>query len=191
MTVATYITVARILMVPVFAVQAVAYGVSVAAGQPDEVHRWLSLMWFVLAAGTDGLDGWVARRFHQQSELGAFLDPIADKFLLLTGVLTLASVDWGESGWRLPIWFAAIVFLRDAFILIGMGWLYTKGLKIHIQPHWIGKWCTASQMVALGWVMLHFIPLSPVLPCVVAAVFTAISTILYLRQGLSLLQANR
>lgn len=188
MTVATKITVARILLVPVFAVYAVAYGVSVAAGTPEEVHRWIALGIFILAAATDGLDGWIARKFHQQSELGAFLDPIADKFLLLTGVVTLALVDWGADGWRLPLWFAAVVFLRDAMILIGIGWMYTKGLRVRIEPHWIGKWCTVAQMVALGWVMLRVIPFSPVWPCAVAAVLTAASAWLYVRQGLGILR---
>lgn len=175
---------------PVFAIQALAYGVSVVSGAPLERHRWLAVAIFVIAAASDGLDGWIARRFHQQSELGAFLDPIADKFLLLTGVVTLALVDWGEDGWRLPLWFAILVFARDAFILIGLGWLYTRNLKIRIRPHWIGKWCTATQMVALGWVMLRIIPASPVWPCVVAAVFTLVSTIIYWRQGMTILRAD-
>lgn len=188
MTLATKITITRILLVPVFAVLAVVYGVSIAANEPDETYRWLAIGCFILAAASDGIDGWVARRFHQQSELGAFLDPIADKFLLLTGVITLALVDWGIDGWRLPLWFAAIVFLRDAMILIGIGWLYTKGLRVSIQPHWIGKWCTITQMTALGWVMLRVFPLSPVWPCLIATTLTALSAVIYLRQGLGILR---
>lgn len=183
MTFATKITVARILLVPVFAVQAVAYGRSVALGAPDERHRWLALVWFVIAASSDGLDGWIARRFHQKSELGAFLDPIADKLLLLTAVITLSLVDWGDSGWRLPLWFAGIVFLRDALILISIGLLKSSGRKVHIAPHWIGKVCTVTQMVAIGWVMLRIVPLSPAWPCAVATVFTLASAVIYFEQG--------
>lgn len=188
MTFATKITVCRILLVPAFAVLAVMYGVTVAANEPDETYRWLAVACFVLAAASDGLDGWVARRFAQKSDLGAFLDPIADKFLLLTGVITLALVDWGEDGWRLPLWFAVIVFLRDAMILIGIGWLYTRELKISIRPHWIGKWCTVGQMTALGWVMLRVVPFPPVWPCIVSAALTVISAVGYLRQGLRILR---
>lgn len=190
MTVATKITVVRILMVPVFAAYAVAYGVGVAAGDVREEHRWIALGVFLVAAASDGLDGWVARRFDQKSELGAFLDPIADKFLLLTGVVTLALVDWGEDGWRLPLWFAVVVFLRDALILMGIGWMWTRGLKIRITPHWIGKWCTVTQMFALGWVMLRVFPVSPVWPCVVATVFTVASAGLYVQQGLGILRGR-
>jgi CDP-diacylglycerol--glycerol-3-phosphate 3-phosphatidyltransferase len=190
-TTATRITVARILLVPVFAGYAVAYGVGVAGGNADEAHRWIAVAVFVLAASTDGLDGWIARRFHQKSELGAFLDPIADKFLALTGVFTLAFVDWGEDGWRLPLWYALLVFSRDALILIGIGWMYTRGLKVRIEPHPIGKWCTVAQMVALGWVMLRIFPIPPLWPCVVAGALTLVSAGLYLRQGLGILRGAR
>jgi len=190
-TFATKITVARILLVPVFAVYAVAYGVGVAAGNAWEGYRYLALAVFVLAAGSDGVDGWVARRFNQKSELGAFLDPIADKLLLLTAVVTLALVDWGEDGWRLPIWFAVLVFSRDVLILTGIGWLYTKRVRVRIEPHWIGKWCTVAQMVAVGWVMLRVFPVSPVWPCVVAAGLTMVSAYFYLRQGMQIMRQQK
>ena len=102
MTLASKITIARILLVPVFAVLAVAYGRSVDAGNPDDSLRWWALAVFVTASATDGVDGWIARRFNQRSKFGAFIDPIADKSLLLTGVVTLSLVDWGSPGWRLP-----------------------------------------------------------------------------------------
>ena len=190
-TVATKITVARILLVPVFAVYAVAYGVGVAAGDAWEGYRYFALAVFVLAAGSDGVDGWVARRFNQKSELGAFLDPIADKLLLLTAVVTLALVDWGEDGWHLPVWFAVVVFARDALILIGIGWLYTRQVRVRIKPHWIGKWCTVAQMFAVGWVMLRVFPVSPAWPCAVAAALTLVSAYLYLRKGVQILRAQK
>lgn len=135
MTFATSITVVRIVLVPVFAVLVVAYGVTIAADAPNETYRWLAIACFVIASASDGLDGWIARKFNQTSELGAFLDPIADKFLMLTAVISLASVDWGDDGWRLPVWFAVTVFLRDAMIIIGIGWLYTRQRKVPITPH--------------------------------------------------------
>ena len=83
-------------MVPVFAVLAVAYGRSVERGLPEELFRWWALGVFITAAASDGIDGWVARRFNQRSDFGAYIDPIADKFLLLTGVVTLSLVDRSE-----------------------------------------------------------------------------------------------
>ena len=75
MTFASKITITRILMVPGFAVMALAYGASVKGGLPDERLRWWALALFVTAAASDGIDGWVARRFNQISKLGAFSIP--------------------------------------------------------------------------------------------------------------------
>jgi cardiolipin synthase (CMP-forming) len=187
MTFASKITITRILMVPVFAGFALAYGGSVKAGLPDEALRWWALALFVTAASTDGVDGWVARRFNQQSKFGAFIDPIADKSLLLVGVVTLSLVDWGRDGWRLPWWFASIVVLRDCIIIGGIGILWKCKCKVTFAPHWTGKVCTVTQMFALGWVMLKVVPLPPAWPCLVAGFFCIWSSVAYIRQGLEML----
>ena len=182
-TLANRITITRLLLVPVFAVLAVYYGISVGEGHPEEWLRWAALATFVIAAASDGLDGFIARHFNQRSQLGAVLDPIADKALLLTGIITLSLVDWGPDGWSIPVWFAALVIVRDCIILVGVAVLHLVNHHVHIDPHWLGKTCTASQMVALGWIMLR-IPLPPIYPTIVAAVFTVWSGIEYLREGL-------
>lgn len=187
-TFASKITIGRIMLVPVFAVLALAYGKSTATGTPDELLRWWALGVFVLAAASDGVDGWVARRFGQISKFGAFIDPIADKALLLTGVITLALVDWGSPGWRLPSWFAVLVVLRDCIILGGIRILHWRGKRVRIAPHWSGKWTTAAQMFALAWVMLRLTELPPVWPCMLAGIFTAWSAVEYVRQGLKILR---
>lgn len=188
MTFASKITITRILMVPVFAVLALAYGHTVKIGQPNEELRWWALGMFITAAGSDGIDGWVARHFNQISKFGAFIDPIADKALLLTGVITLSVVDWGAGGWRLPAWFAVIVVLRDCIILGGIKVLYLNHRRVEISPHWSGKVCTVTQMFALGWVMLKLVDHPPFWPCVVAAVFTIWSTVAYVREGIRILR---
>ncbi|MEO7098204.1 MAG: CDP-diacylglycerol--glycerol-3-phosphate 3-phosphatidyltransferase [Luteolibacter sp.] len=190
MTFASKITVTRICLVPVFAVLAVCYGNSVKSGNPDESLRWWALGVFVAAAASDGIDGWVARRFNQMSKFGAFIDPIADKALLLTGVITLSLVNWGTHGWSLPLWFAAIVVLRDCIILGGIRILWNHRREVKIVPHWTGKACTVTQMFALGWVMLKVVDLSPVYPCIVAAVFTIWSSVTYIRQGWEILRGR-
>lgn len=191
MTFASKITVTRILMVPVFAVLALRYGITVQAGHPHEALRWWALACFVTAAATDGLDGWVARRFQQISKFGAYIDPIADKALLLTGVLVLSIVDWDAGSWRLPAWFAVIVFMRDTLILVGVKYLQVNHYTVHIAPHWSGKVCTVSQMFALGWVMLKVVHLPPTWPCIVAGIFTIWSTISYVRKGLEILRSPK
>ena len=94
MTLANKITIVRILLIPVFVLFAVYYGKSVELGQPETWQRWAAIITFIVAAGTDGVDGWVARRFKQRSPLGAVLDPIADKGLLLAAIITLSLSKW-------------------------------------------------------------------------------------------------
>lgn len=188
MTFASNITIARICLVPVFVGLAIWYGFTVKSGLPDERLRWWALGVFVFAASTDGVDGWVARRFNQCSKFGAFIDPIADKALLLTGVVALSLVDWGGPGWRLPVWFAPIVILRDCIILGGVRILWNHHREVRFAPHWSGKVCTVTQMFALGWVMLRVTLLSPVIPCAIAAVFTIWSSVAYIRQGQRILR---
>ncbi len=190
MTLASKITLARILLVPVFAVLAIYYGVSVREGHPEEWLRWWALSTFVTAAASDGLDGFIARRFHQRSRFGAIIDPIADKSLLLTAIITLSLVDWGPEGWRIPLWFAALVIVRDCIILGGIAVLHFVNHHVHIAPFWTGKVCTVTQMVALGWVMLKVVPFSPIYPAAVAAVFTVWSGVDYFREGLRQLRPS-
>jgi CDP-diacylglycerol--glycerol-3-phosphate 3-phosphatidyltransferase/cardiolipin synthase len=189
-TFASKITIARICLVPVYVALAFYYGHSVKSSQPDESLRWWALGVFVLAASSDGIDGWVARRFNQCSKFGAYIDPIADKALLLAGVITLSLVDWGAPGWRLPLWFAAIVVLRDGIILGGIKILYVNHREVKIVPHWTGKITTVAQMFAIGWVMLRVTEISPVYPCAVAAFFTIWSSIAYIRQGQRILRGR-
>ena len=190
MTFASKITIARICLVPVYVALAFYYGHTVKTGQPDESLRWWALGVFVLAASSDGIDGWVARRFNQCSKFGAYIDPIADKALLLAGVITLSLVDWGAPGWRLPLWFAAIVVLRDCIILGGIKILYVNHREVKIVPHWTGKITTVAQMFAIGWVMLRVTDVTPVYPCAVAAFFTIWSSIAYIRQGQRILRGR-
>lgn len=190
MTFASKITIARICLVPVYAALAIWYGQTVRNGQPDESLRWWALGVFVAAASSDGIDGWVARRFNQISKFGAYIDPIADKALLLTGVITLSFIDWGHPGWRLPLWFAAIVLLRDCIILGGIKILYLNHRAVNIVPHWTGKVCTVTQMFAVGWVMLRFTIVSPIYPCAIAAVFTIWSSVTYIQQGRVILRGR-
>lgn len=190
MTLASKITLVRILLVPVFAVLASYYGISVEQGHPEEWLRRAALAVFITASASDGIDGWIARRFNQMSRFGAVIDPIADKLLLLTGIITLSVVDWGPNGWKIPLWFTALVIARDGVIVGGVAVLHFVNHHVPIRPHWSGKVCTVTQMIALGWVMLKWVPFSPIYPCAVAALFTLWSGVAYFREGLAQLHAS-
>src|SRR6185436_5579438 len=96
MTTANKITVVRILMIPAFVTMAIYYGESIQRGEPLEWQRFTAIAIFLIAAVSDGLDGYIARRYKQRSELGAILDPIADKGLLLSAIITLSISNWSD-----------------------------------------------------------------------------------------------
>ena len=193
MTTANKITVVRILMIPAFVTMAIYYGESIKRGDPLEWQRYVAIIIFILAAVSDGVDGYVARRYNQRSALGAYLDPIADKGLLLSGIITLSISNWSQSDpeyGRFPAWFPVLVISRDVVILVGTMILYLLNGKVHVKPKWTGKVATVLQMIAIAWVMLQlrFIPLLYVV--VVAGVFTLISGIVYVTDGVRQLQAE-
>jgi CDP-diacylglycerol--glycerol-3-phosphate 3-phosphatidyltransferase len=193
MTTANKITIVRILMIPAFVTMAIYYGESIKRGDPLEWQRFTAIVIFILAAVSDGLDGYVARRYNQRSALGVYLDPIADKGLLLSGIITLSISNWSQSDpeyGSFPVWFPVLVISRDAVILVGTMILYLLNGKVHVKPNWTGKVATVLQMIAIGWVMLQlrFIPLLYVV--VAAGVFTLISGIVYVTDGVRQLQAE-
>jgi CDP-diacylglycerol--glycerol-3-phosphate 3-phosphatidyltransferase len=190
MTLASKITLCRIFLVPVFAGCAIRYSMSVATGQPQESLRWTALALFVTAAASDGLDGWIARHFNQKSKFGAFVDPLADKFLLITAILTLSAFPWSQDNWRMPLWFASLVITRDCLIGLGLLLVRRRVCTIHYQPHWTGKVCTVTQIFAIGWVMLKFDAFPPLYPCLLAAVFTLWSAVSYFNEAARQIRAG-
>jgi cardiolipin synthase (CMP-forming) len=193
-TTANKITIVRILMIPVFVTLAIYYGESIQRGAPLEWQRFAAIIVFLLAAVSDGLDGYVARRYNQRSSLGVILDPIADKGLLLSGIITLSISNWSQSDpdyGKFPVWFPVLVITRDAVILVGAAILhYFIGGKMRVKPSWTGKVATVCQMCAIAWVMLQlrFLPLWFVV--VVAGIFTLISGVIYVVAGVRQLQAE-
>ena len=145
MTTANKITIVRILMIPAFVTMAIYYGESVKRGQPLEWQRFVAIVIFILAAVSDGLDGYVARHYNQRSSLGVVLDPIADKGLLLSGIITLSISNWSEMDpdyGSFPTWFPVLVISRDAILFVGAGVLYLLIEKVHVKPNWTGKVAT-------------------------------------------------
>src|SRR5450755_3284355 len=193
MTTANKITIVRILLIPAFVTMAIYYGQSVQAGEPEEWMRFTAIAIFLLAAISDGLDGYVARRYHQRSSLGAILDPIADKGLLLSGIITLSISNWSEidpTYGRSPAWFPVLVITRDVVILVGSLILHLLNGKVQVRPSWTGKVATVLQMAAIVWVMLQ-LRLLPLMYIVIAAgLFTFISGVIYVMDGVRQLQAE-
>ncbi|MGI8965606.1 MAG: CDP-diacylglycerol--glycerol-3-phosphate 3-phosphatidyltransferase [Limisphaerales bacterium] len=184
MTTANKITIVRILLVPFFVMQLLYY---LSSGQ--EWHRVLAIFSFAVAALSDGVDGYIARRYNQRSELGAILDPLADKLLLLSGIILL-SRNVHPYFERIPLYLAAIIISRDALVLMGLGLIHYTFGKIKVQPRLTGKIATVLQMAAVLWTLFQW--KKTFLPWLTAgaAIFTGISGILYLWDGTRQLNAS-
>src|SRR5204863_7567325 len=178
MTTANKITVVRILMIPAFVTMAIYYGQSIQRHDPLEWQRFAAIAIFLLAAVSDGLDGYIARRYKQRSELGAILDPIADKGLLLSAIITLSISNWSEVDpdyGKFPAWFPVLVITRDVVIVVGAAVLHLLVGHVRVKPHWTGKIATFLQMAAIGWVMLQLRFISLIYIVAAAGLFTLIS----------------
>jgi cardiolipin synthase len=169
---ANWLTVVRIILIPVFVTQLV-YRRSTTA-----------LIVFLLASLTDMLDGYYARRRGAQTRLGAFLDPMADKLLLTASFITLTYLK------VLPFWITAVVISRDVVLFLGAALIHISGGTIYPTPTWLGKASTLFQMLTVLAAMLaaYFkVPAAPWLFILATAVFTTASGIQYLYQGTRLL----
>lgn len=136
LTIPNVITIVRFAMVP-----GVVY--LIVAGE------WvMATILFALAAVSDAVDGIIARQWDQHSDLGAWLDPVADKALIIAASCTLAAVG------LLPVWLVALIVLRDAAILgvVGLLGLVRRAPPIH--PIALSKWNTGFQLVLAGWLLV-------------------------------------
>lgn len=140
LTAANLITLFRIALVPVF-VLAFMY-------MPGHPHMpWIVFMIFTAGAALDAVDGAVARAFRQKSQLGAFLDPLADK--LLVTMVYILGVNYG-----IPLYVTVLVVSRDLLIVMGWVALYYFERDYEIRPIWISKVNTACQFVTAILVLL-------------------------------------
>jgi cardiolipin synthase (CMP-forming) len=133
------LTIARIGLVPVFVA---------AFFLPGEVGRWIVFVLFCLAGATDALDGLIARKLRAESSFGRMLDPIADKLLVATTLILLAS-DNTVGEWSL---IAAIIILVREVAVSGLR-EFLAGVRVSVPVSRLAKWKTTMQMVALGFLI--------------------------------------
>jgi cardiolipin synthase len=172
-----FLTLIRILTIPFFLAY-LAY------------HMYTeALIVFVLGAVTDGLDGLAARWLHQETRLGSYLDPVADKLLVFSSFVMLGTID------VIPVWLVVMVVMRDVFILLGCAIIfYQIEEKFEARPTVIGKGSTLLQLATLAAALtsLHDATLLPplVLNFLIAAtaVATMLSGVQYLYRGFVWLQ---
>ncbi len=177
MTTATKITILRILLTPFFATQALYY-----VREGEEIYRLTALLSFWIAAILDGVDGYIARRYNQRSELGAMLDPLADKLLLITGLIVL-SLDNAPHLDRIPLWCTATVLGRDAVLALGIGIITYLNGKTKISPRFVSKAGTFFQMALIVHTLLKWPQTGQLAWAAAAALCTGASCILYILDG--------
>ena len=174
-----FLTLLRILTIPVF-LEFLSYR-----------FFWEALLVFAIGGFTDFLDGFVARWMNQQTALGAYLDPVADKLLIITSFVMLGSMG------GIPIWLVIVVVTRDLLLLLGYVVIYfLVEERLQVKPTAIGKWSTTFQLLTLA-VALVTLDQPKLLPALtldvfvdVTAALTVISGCQYLYRGLVWLQGK-
>ncbi|MBN2282929.1 MAG: CDP-alcohol phosphatidyltransferase family protein [Deltaproteobacteria bacterium] len=136
MNIPNILTVIRIILVPVFVIFLIR-------------GSFLSaLVVFVVAGITDALDGFLARVLNQQTVLGAYLDPIADKALVATSFVSLSIMGF------IPGWLAVIVISRDSIILLGILLFFILSVSFEMKPAFVSKLTTVFQILTVVFVLL-------------------------------------
>ncbi|MDO4709637.1 MAG: CDP-diacylglycerol--glycerol-3-phosphate 3-phosphatidyltransferase, partial [Pseudomonadota bacterium] len=148
LTIPTWLTLARIVMIPVLI--AVFY-------LPWKWTSVASMLVFVLAAVTDWLDGWIARRYHLYSAFGAFLDPVADKLMVATALFLIVQAH--PTPW-MAFW-AAVIVGREIAVSALREWMAELGQRATVKVQALGKFKTIVQMVAIACLLYSPSKVSP------------------------------
>lgn len=178
MNIPNFLSLLRIILVPVFVIFLI------------QMEYDKALITFVMAGLTDALDGTLARLLNCQTTLGAYLDPIADKFLLVTSFVTLAIFG------LIPGWLAVIVISRDFIILLGIAILVLMSVSYEIKPAIVGKITTALQVATIFLALLYksvthdFAYYWIIGLCWATALFTVISGLVYIIRGIRILNKS-
>lgn len=138
MNLANLITILRIILVPFFLV------ILLTEMENKEIF---ALIIFVIASISDGIDGYIARKYNQITELGKFLDPLADKLLVSAALLALVYLQIVET------WVAAVIILREIFITAFRFYFLVKDSTF--SASWIAKKKTLSQIIAISILIVH------------------------------------
>ena len=181
MTAANKVTIGRIIMVPVFVVQLLYY-----FRNPEAHIYWYAAMAiFLVAAVSDGVDGYLARYCGQATQLGSYLDPVADKLLMFSGLILL-SIEFESNPFsqRIPLWLTATVIGRDVIIVTGSCLLYVVMGNVEVKPLFMSKTSAVFQMLVIGWVLCKLPEVGTFWLAIASAVTTAITGVFYVRDGI-------
>lgn len=151
---ANRITIIRILLIPPFvSLMLKSNDVALSYGAQNAM-RYAAILTFLLMAISDGVDGYLARARNQVTKLGAFLDPIADKMLMISACLLLASQRGHVRDFLLPPTVVVLIIGKDVFLLIGFAIVYLITSQIRIAPAFVGKLATTLQLSMVAAILI-------------------------------------
>ncbi|MEO1403912.1 MAG: CDP-diacylglycerol--glycerol-3-phosphate 3-phosphatidyltransferase [Cyanobacteria bacterium J06635_1] len=170
MNLPNWITVSRLIGIPL---------IFVLLADPTDGRRWLATAVFLIAAGTDWLDGYLARRLNQVTDLGKFLDPLVDKLLVLAPLMVLVALG------QVPAWGVFLILARELTIA---GWRVSPTMQQGNVPG-ANLWGKAKTVVQIGAIALLLSPLAAQTPLLAISLFwlavglTWVSGAIYLLPG--------
>jgi cardiolipin synthase len=186
-TIPTLMTWTRIVAIPL--IVGVFYLPDSWAGMADK--NLIATVMFVLFAATDWLDGYLARKLNQTSSFGAFLDPVADKFLVCASLLVLVHLN------RADVFVGLIIIGREIAISALREWMAQIGASRSVAVHMIGKLKTVGQMVAIPFLLFDGVlfgmldtRLWGTVLIWIAAVLTVLSMVYYMRKAIPEIRAR-
>ena len=168
------LTVSRMLAIPVVVIFYVL---------PFSWAHPVAAIILAVAALTDWLDGYLARRRNEMTDFGAYIDPLADKLLLLSGFLSLSLIPSLPSSMHMPAWVTIPVLSRDIFIVLGSAVIFVMTGKLKAKPLYIGKITTVVQMGTLFCALVGSPEVVRLLMEALTVLFTVLSGILYVAMG--------
>ena len=169
------LTIARMIIVPFLVI-------FLLTGWGGEANRYISLTLFVVASVTDWFDGYLARKNNLVTNFGKFMDPLADKLLVCSAMICMIELN------RLPAWFVIIIIGRE-FIISGFRLIAAENGIVIAANYW-GKFKTASQMIMIILLILHFDGIFVILEQIfiwLSLALTIISLITYIWQNRTVL----
>jgi len=197
LTWATRITIFRILLTVPFVSLMLKINDPALGELTRDVVRYISVILFLMMGVSDGVDGYLARKRHQITKLGAFLDPVADKLLVSSACLLLASPAGHVGEFLLPPTVVVFIIGKDLFLLIGFVIVYLITSKVHIAPVFAGKLATTLQLSMVAGILIAP-EMSALLPGWIwflrvlwwsAAGTALLATLIYIRDGSRYIEA--
>ena len=189
LTLANKVTLLRIVGVPVFILLMLYYTRSLKAGAPVEMYRWAAFTCFLIIAGTDALDGFLARVRNEVSHLGKLLDPLADKALLLAGLILFTRPSLPELVPQMPLWYSVLIISRDVVLIAFALIIHHVAGNVQVRPSIVGKGATVLQMGTLAWALAHGDLVVFKILIYAAAIFSLVAFVQYSVSGIRQLAA--